>query len=126
VTLGVKDLKKSFVFYKDILGFPSDKGIEGDIAFFQLNHMWLGLYPKNLLAKDAKVENTSGSFSGITLAHNLKTIKEVDALFAYLKKSKVKISKMPEKTDWGGYSGYFCDPDGYLWEVAYNPFFWIE
>ena len=122
ITLGVKDLKKSFAFYKDILGLPSEKGIEGDVAFFQLRNIWLSLYPRDLLVKDAQVEDVGKGFSGITLAHNVKSEEAVDALIKKLRGNGVRITKEPEKAEWGGYSAYFQDPDGYNWEVACNPF----
>jgi catechol 2,3-dioxygenase-like lactoylglutathione lyase family enzyme len=126
ITLGVTDLKKSFEFYKNILGFPSKAGIEGDIAFFQLNHMWLALFPRDLLAQDAGVPNNGKGFAGISLAHNVKSKEEVDALIEKLKNAGVTIIKEPHPTEWGGYDAYFQDVDGYLWEVAWNPFSWIE
>lgn len=126
ITIGVKDLKKSYSFYKNIVGLPSKDGIQGDIVFFQLSHLILALHPKDLLAKDAHVPNDSKGFSGITLAHNVKTKKEVDVLIKKLCDANVKITKEPQDTEWGGYDAYFQDPDGYLWEVCFNPFFWIE
>lgn len=120
ITLGVKDLKKSFSFYKDILGLPSKDGIQGDVAFFQLNNIWLSLYPRDLLAKDANIEDGEG-FGGITLAHNVNSKEEVDSLIAKLREKGVHITKQPQETEWGGYHAYFQDPDGYNWEVAYNP-----
>jgi len=80
VTLGVRDLQKSFLFYRDTIGFPSKDGVQGDVVFFQLNHMILSLYPKKMLAKDAGVSDAGSGFGGITLAHNLKTKEEVDTL----------------------------------------------
>ncbi len=121
ITLGVKDLKKSFVFYKDVLGLPSKDGIQGDVVFFQLNNIWLSLYPRDLLAKDANVEDGTG-FGGITLAHNLKSKEAVNALIEKVRAEGISITKEPQEVEWGGYSAYFQDPDGYNWEIAYNPF----
>ena len=122
ITLGVTDLQKSFDFYKELLGFPSKDGITGDVAFFELENIRLSLYPKELLAKDATVPNDGSGFGGITLAHNVGSEEEVNILTAELKAKNVTIIKEPQKTDWGGYHSYFQDLDGYLWEVAYNPF----
>ncbi len=126
VTLGVSDVQKSYDFYSRIVGFPSEKGLEGEIVFFNLNHMILSLFPRDKLAEDACVPNDGGGFSGITLAHNVKTREEVDRIFKNLRQFGVKITKEPQPTGWGGYDAYFQDPDGYLWEVAWNPFTWVE
>ncbi len=126
VTLGVNNIQQSFDFYSKIVGFPSDKGLEGDIVFFNLNHMVLALYPKDKLAEDARVLNDGSGFSGITLAHNVKSREEVEAIIENLRRAGVKITKEPQNTEWGGYDAYFQDLDGYLWEIAWNPFSWIE
>lgn len=120
ITLGVADLAKSKAFYTEVLGWRPMHD-DGNIAMFLLNGMVLSLFPQEALMEDAQVRNErSGSRS--TLAQCLRSPEEVDALFAELKKHKVAITKMPEKVFWGGYSGYFADPDGHLWEVAHNPF----
>lgn len=126
ITLGVNDIQKSYDFYSKIIGFPSEKGIEGDIVFFNLNHMILALYPRDKLAEDACVTNDGRGFSGITLAYNVRAKQEVDEIIAHLKNEGVKITKEPQDTFWGGYDAYFQDPDGYLWEIAWNPFTQIE
>ncbi len=129
VTLGVNDIQKSFDFYSRIIGFPSEKGLEGgSVAFFNLNHLLLSLYPRDKLAEDATVPNdaVAGGFSGITLAYNVKSKEEVNAIIDHLRQNGVKIAKEPQDVFWGGYHAYFQDPDGYLWEVAWNPFIWIE
>ncbi|KIM10093.1 MAG: glyoxalase [Sulfuricurvum sp. PC08-66] len=123
ITLGVKDLKRSIAFY-EALGFHRQNDDEG-VAFFDLNGSWLGLYDYNALAEDAQVAPDSGAFSGFTLAHNLSSEAEVDAVFAHALSVGAVATKHPQKVFWGGYSGYFQDPDGYLWEIAYNPFLWI-
>lgn len=123
VTLGVTDLPRSLVFYRDTLGWSSSAKTEDPVAFFKLeNGVILGLYPKHLLAADATVDAKGSGFSGITLAQNMASVDLVDAAFAELASKGVTIVKKPKKTEWGGYSGYFADPDGYLWEVAHNPF----
>jgi uncharacterized glyoxalase superfamily protein PhnB len=127
VTLGVNDVHKANDFYSKIVGFPSEKGVEGGVVvFFNLNHMVLSLYPKDKLAEDAMVPNDGSGFSGITLAYNVKTKQEVDTIINNLRKAEVKITKEPQDTFWGGYDAYFQDLDGYLWEIAWNPFLWIE
>jgi uncharacterized protein len=127
VTLGVNELQKAFDFYSKIVGFPSEKGIEGDaVAFFNLHNVLFSLYPRDKLAEDALVPNDGSGFSGMTLAYNVKTKLEVDEIIAKLRTANVKITKEPQDAFWGGYHAYFQDPDGYLWEVAWNPFFAFE
>ena len=125
ITLGVKDLNKSVGFYEKGLSFPRLDYPSPDVAFFKLNGSWLGLYGFEALAKDAKVSHESSGFSGIALAHNVKSEKEVHEVFDAALLAGARTTKEPQKVFWGGYSGYFKDPDGYLWEVAYNPYFWI-
>lgn len=127
VTLGVEDLQKSFDFYSKIIGFPSEKGIEGGaVAFFKLQHIILSLYPKDKLAEDALVISEGSGFPGFTLAYNVKSKQEVDEIITKLHWADVKVTKEPQDVFWGGYHAYFQDPDGYLWEVAWNPFFEFE
>jgi catechol 2,3-dioxygenase-like lactoylglutathione lyase family enzyme len=122
VTLGVADLARSLVFYRDGLGWPTH-GYKPDagVVFFALNGTWLSLYPRDKLAEDAGVAEGQG-FGGITLAHNEPSPESVDAAYAQAIAAGARAVKAPQKTFWGGYSGYFADPDGYLWEVAFNPF----
>lgn len=123
ITLGVSDLKKSLQFYRDGLGFKTIGYKEGDEAiFFEMEGSWLSIYPRDKLAQDATVPSEGSGFAGFTLAHNVKSEKEVKDVFALAIKSGAKPIKRPQKVFWGGYSGYFSDPDGYLWEVAHNPF----
>ena len=122
VTLGVKDLAVSINFYRDGLGWKMSGASEDGIAFFDLGGVALALYPRDLLAKDADVSPAGTGFSGITLAHNAKSTEEVDAVLRTAEQAGAKIIKKAQKAFWGGYSGYFADPDGYLWEVAWNPF----
>ena len=126
VILGVQDLKRSLVFYRDGLGWKPSQASQENVAFFQLGGAVLALYPRGLLAEDAHVSPKGSGFSGVTLAHNAKSKKEVDQIFRQLKKLGAKIVKTPRKVFWGGYSGYFSDPDGHLWEVAHNPFFKMD
>jgi len=124
VTLGVSDLQGSTNFYHHGLGLPLLDSPPG-VAFFNLNGSWLGLYPKESLAADAGVEAKSFGFSGFALAHNLGSEEEVDQAMAQAVFAGAQVTRAAQKTAWGGYSGYFSDPDGYLWELAYNPFLWI-
>jgi len=123
VTLGVSDLEKSILFYKQGLGFPMQERTGGaDIAFFNLEGTWLSLYPQEKLAEDATVSLDKNGFRGFTLAHNVKSEDEVEKVLALAQHAGAIIVKPAQKAEWGGYSGYFSDPDNFLWEVAYNPF----
>lgn len=124
ITLGVTDVQKSVEFYKQGLGFPQMKS-SPDVAFFTLNGSWLGLYSLEALAEDALVSAQGSGFKGFTLAHNIASEAEVDQVLALALSAGASIAKPAQKAFWGGYSGYFKDLDGYLWEVAHNPFFWI-
>lgn len=124
VTLGVRDLAASIRFYEQGLGLPRIKS-EPTVAFFDLNGSWLGLYGWDALAEDAEIPAKGSGFRGVTLAHNLSSEAAVDALFAEALNAGAKSVKQPRKVFWGGYSGYFADPDGHLWEVAFNPHLWI-
>lgn len=124
ITLGVMDLERSLKFYRDGLGFRTSGKIEDGVIFFKTRGTILVLYPYENLADDVSGEfNVPRSkFSGFTLAHNVRKQSEVDELILEASKAGAKIEKMPQSTFWGGYSGYFSDPDGYLWEVAYGAF----
>ena len=122
VTLGVADLARSLAFYRDGLGLPTHEyDPEAGVVFFKLDGTWLGLFPRDELAKDARVPDDGRGFRGITLAHNEPSKEGVDAVFAEALAAGATSIKAPEEVFWGGYSGYFADPDGHLWEVAYNP-----
>lgn len=125
LTLGVSDLAKSQAFFERLGWKRSVKATEG-IAFFQTGGMVLALYPRDELAKDAGVAPSGGGFSGITLAHNARTRQEVDAVLAEAVAAGATLQKRAQEAFWGGYSGYFADLDGYLWEVAWNPSFSID
>lgn len=124
ITLGVDDLARSVNFYQDGLGFPRE-GDEENVAFFRLNGTWLGLYGREALAEDAAVPAEGAGFNSFAIAHNVKSPAEVDEVLALAVSAGATLTKAAQKTFWGGYSGYFADPDGHLWEIAHNPFLWI-
>jgi uncharacterized protein len=123
ITLGVKDFGRALNFYKNGLGWKPSSESQEDIAFFPLGGIILALYPWEKLAEDIAVSAEGSGFSGITLAYNAKTQEEVDEVLNTVEQLGAKIVKKAEKVFWGGYSGYFTDLDGHLWEVAWNPFF---
>jgi len=114
VTLGVRDLERAVKFYGEGLGFPRMESSPG-VAFFPLNGAWLSLYPRDALAEDARVSPEGSGFESITLAHNVRSEAEVDEVMARAVRAGATVTKMPENVFWGGYSGYFRDPDGHLW-----------
>lgn len=122
ITLGVKDLEKSLAFYEGGLNWERSSASQGDIVFFNLGGIVLALYPLEELAKDANTTSEGNGFRGFTLAYNTQSEQEVDEVLKLAKKAGATIAKPAEKAFWGGYSGYFKDPDGFLIEVAYNPF----
>ena len=124
ITLGVSDLDKSIKFYKEGLGFPRMES-SPEIAFFTLNGSWLSLYIRESLAEDATVSPEGSGFNGFTLSHNVASETEVDQIIENSVSVGAILVKTPQKVFGGGYSGYFKDPDGYLWEVAHNPHFWV-
>lgn len=124
ITLGVEDLPRSIAFYEKGLGFPRH-GDQDDVAFFSLNGTWLGLYGRSALAEDAGVPAVGSGFNAFTIAHNVASEEEVELVMSQALSAGATLVKKPTKVFWGGYSGYFQDPDGHLWEVAHNPFTWI-
>lgn len=123
ITLGVKDFDISKKFYTETLGWKPSGASGDDVVFMQAGGVVLAIYAREKLAEDATVSPEGHGFSGITLAYNAQSESEVDAIIGDLKSNGVTILKEPQKVFWGGYSSYFADPDGYCWEVAYNPFF---
>jgi len=126
ITLGVSDLKRSVLFYRDGLGLPTSYKESEGIAFFQLHGTWLALYPQDLLAEDATLPAERTRFGGFTLAHNVGSRQLADEVIAQALAAGASLLKPAADTTWGGYSGYFTDPDGHPWEVAWNPYFPLE
>lgn len=122
ITLGVIDINTSIDFYENKFGWKRSAQSSDDLIVFELRGLYLALYPKDALAHDAGVDAVGQGFSGFTISYNVKSIKEVDDLIAALKSRGVRVVKEPQKVFWGGYSSYIEDPDGNLWEIAYNPY----
>lgn len=122
VTLGVTDLERATRFYAEGLRLPRLKS-PPSVSFFELGKTWLALYPRHLLAADAGVPAGGSGFPGFALAHNVRTRAEAERLLDQAAAAGGRIVKPVQQTDWGGYAGYFADPDGFLWEVAWNPRF---
>lgn len=124
VTIGVADMARMRTFYQD-LGFVASESPES-VTFFQAGGMILSLYGRAALAEDAHVTDSKPGFSGISLAHNVRSEKEVDEVLTHAVGCGAKVLKPGQKVFWGGYSGCFADPEGNLWEVAHNPFFPLD
>lgn len=122
VTLGVADLTQSREFYER-LGWRRSMAAAEGIVFFQAGGMAVALYPRHELAKDADIPAEGYGFSGMALAYNARDRGEVDSVLAEAQAAGARILKPAQEAFWGGYSGYFADPDGFLWEVAWNPSF---
>ena len=124
ITLGVGNLEKATAFYRAVFGISPIANYEG-VAFFELPGTWVTLYPRDRLAEDISsgLSAAPAGFSGVTLAYNARGREEVLALFELAEKAGAAIIKPPHDTFWGGFSGYFADPDGYYWEIAWGPMF---
>ena len=120
VTLGVEDLARARSFY-EALGWRSDSAPENDVVFFQTGGMIVALWSRAALAEDSGVADPGG-WGGVTLAYNVRSPEEVDAVVEEARAAGGRIAREPAQTFWGGYSGVFVDPDGHPWEVAHNPF----
>ena len=123
ITLGVADLKRAKVFYEDVVGWKANPG-PPEIVFFDLGGVVFSLYRHDDMARDLNVAADDigrNAYQGFALAHNARSKEDVDSIFSRLKENGATILKDPEEVFWGGYSGYFSDPDGHAWEVAYNP-----
>ncbi|NKB44567.1 MAG: VOC family protein [Alphaproteobacteria bacterium] len=123
VTLGVEDMKRSRAFY-ETLGWKASPQSNDDVTFFQAGGSIFGLYGRAGLADDANVEDTPSGFRGVALSYNARDRADVDAVLAEAVAAGAALVKEAEDAFWGGYSGYFADPDGHLWEVAHNPY-WV-
>jgi uncharacterized glyoxalase superfamily protein PhnB len=108
------------------LGWKASSASRNDVAFFQLGPIALGLYGRSALAEDVNLEDSPIGFSGITLAQNMRSEEAVDQLLEEASRAGARVLKPAQRAFWGGYSGYFADPDGHLWEVAFNPGFRLE
>lgn len=126
ITLGVKNLKRSTEFYESAFEWKKLSSSNSDITFFGLNGILLALFNKDELAKDATVSSNGSGFSGVTLAYNTRSEREVEQVINDLRKKGVKVVKEPSKVFWGGYSSYVSDPDGHLWEIAFNPYLTLD
>ena len=121
ITLGVADLERAEAFYRALGWTPSSYGEGKGIVFFQLPGMVFSLFPRHELAEDAHVADSKPGFSGVTLSYNTRTQGEVDAVIDQAIGAGATLTKPAGKAFWGGYMGYFSDPDGHLWEICYNP-----
>ena len=122
VTLGVLDLAASTAFFERLGWRRAVRQADG-VAFFQCGSVALSLFPRSELARDAGISAEGGGFGGFALAHNVRSENEVDAVLAEVKSAGGTIARSARAASWGGYSGYFQDLDGHLWEVAWNPGF---
>ena len=121
IILGVRDFQKSLAFYEG-LGWKQSKFSQEEYALFPLGGIVLGLYPLKSLEQDTTLRYQASSFAGMTISYNARSEEEVDAVLEEAKRLGATIVKPAQKVFWGGYSGYFKDLDGYLFEVAFNPF----
>ena len=126
ITLGVADLQRARRFYEKGLGWSASLAGDKDVAFFQANGIVVALWIRDHLAKDANVVDDGEGFSGIALAHNVRSSEEVDAVLSKAAHAGARVLKPGKKTDWGGYAGNCADPDGHMWEVAWNPFWPLD
>jgi uncharacterized protein len=125
ITLGVADMPRARAFY-EALGFTASSQSQPSVTFFDTGGVILGLYGRAALADDATVHDSAPGFSGVALAHNVGSDAEVDAVLAHAVSCGGRLIKAAHKVFWGGYSGYFADLDGHLWEVAHNPFWPLD
>jgi uncharacterized protein len=125
ITIGVADVTASAAFYERLGWIRSAAGSD-EIAFFDAGGVVLALFGSDALARDAGVASERSGFRGVALAHNVPRREDVDATLAEAVRAGAGLIKPAEQADWGGYSGYFADPDGHLWEVAWNPHFPLD
>ena len=122
ITLGVADMPRARRFY-EALGWRASAASSEGVTFFQLGGLILSLYGRSALAEDARLSAEAGGFGGVTIAHNVRERTDVDRVLDEARAAGATILKSGEDVFWGGYSGYFADPDGHPWEVAWNPHF---
>lgn len=125
ITLGVSDLARSRAFYK-ALGWHESSGSQAEIAFYQAGSVVFGLFQRDALAEDANVPPAGSGFQGFTLAHNVESEAAVVRTLEEAVAAGATLARPAEKVFWGGFRGYFADPDGFLWEVCFNPFFPLD
>jgi uncharacterized protein len=125
ITLGVEDVARSRAFY-EALGWKASAASQEEVTFFQAGGMVVALWGRKALADDATVKNSRPDFSGVALAWIGRNEAEVDAVLVEAVAAGGKLVKPAQKTFWGGYAGYFADPDGHLWEVAHNPYWQLD
>ena len=125
ITLGVADLTRSTRFYCEVLGLTPRPTSMAQVTFFDMGDLCLALFSKSQLAADADISGEGSGFAGISLAHNVSSIEEVDALLTHVNRNSdeysCRVTRAGRTADWGGYTGYFADPDGFLWEIVCNP-----
>lgn len=127
ITLGVDDLERSLTFYRDGLGLPTDGIVgrefeHGAVAFFELQSgLRLALWLRDSIAHDTSLDKSAPSPTEFTIGHNVNGREEVDMIMSQAERAGARIVKPAQNTFWGGYAGYFADPDDHLWEVVFNP-----
>lgn len=126
IGLGVRDLAAARAFYLEGLGWRASGASNEGITFIQIGGIALSLYPRDKLAEDVGVDPSGEGFAGVTIAYNTRSRAEVDQVLKQAEAAGGRLVKAAEDVFWGGYSGYFADPDGHLWEVAWNPFLEID
>lgn len=125
ITLGVADLARSTRFYCEVLGLTLRPSSMAQVSFFDMGATCLALFSRSRLAAEAGLSSEGSGFAGFSLAHNVHSVEQVDALLAHVDRHAeeygCRLTRAGRTADWGGYTGYFADPDGFLWEVAWNP-----
>lgn len=120
ITLAVADVDAALTFYRHGLGFQTG-AVKGDVTYLDTGGTWLCVYPREKLARYAGVESEGDGFSGVTLSSNVNSVEAVDDMLARAAAAGAEIVRPAAQIDWGGYTGWFRDPDGHLWEVVFNP-----
>ena len=123
VTLGVRDVARSAAFYRDGMGWKRSPAGDDDVAFFQVGGMIFSLFRLDSLVDDANVGSAGAGFAGMSLAQNVASRAQVDAVMAEAEAAGATVLRPAQEAFWGGYHGYFADLDGFAWEIAWNPHF---